>query len=426
LVLAASLVASVSMTACGGGGTGSSAPLNLPQSSQVAPAAAAPVSPLTAIDATQTSFRAELAAGRVIPACGVPVFPDQNQCNSYILTDTGRQALGMRQSSAAAAPSGYGPADLQSAYKLTTSGGAGRLVGIVDAYNAKTLAADLAVYRSQYDLPACTVANGCLTIVSQTGSTTALPKNNASWEEETSLDTDMVSANCPNCRILVVETNSASNADLEAGEKEAAKRGAVSISNSYGGSESSTETATASDYSYAGVAVTASNGDSGYGVESPASYNTVTAVGGTTLTKASNARGWTETVWDGSGSGCSAYIAKPSWQKDASCKNRMVGDVAYVGDPNSGVAVYDSTPYQGYSGWLVFGGTSVGSPAIAAIYALAGNGLSTAAHAYANTGSLNDVTGGSNGRCSVAYYCTGELGYDGPTGNGTPNGTGAF
>ncbi len=104
----------------------------------------------------------------------------------------------------------------------------------------------------------------------------------------------------------------------------------------------------------------------------------------------------------------------------------MVGDVAYVGDPYTGVAVYDSYAYQGQSGWMVFGGTSVGAPAIAAIYGLAGNTVSNAALAYSNTSSLNDVTSGSNGSCSPAYFCNGEVGYDGPTGNGTPKGTGAF
>jgi hypothetical protein len=105
----------------------------------------------------------------------------------------------------------------------------------------------------------------------------------------------------------------------------------------------------------------------------------------------------------------------------------MIGDVGYIGDPYTGVAVYDSLPYGGSSGWMVFGGTSVGAPAIAAIYALAGNTVSDASYAYSHTSSLNDVTTGSNGRCRIAaYYCHGEVGYDGPTGFGTPSGTGAF
>jgi subtilase family serine protease len=129
----------------------------------------------------------------------------------------------------------------------------------------------------------------------------------------------------------------------------------------------------------------------------------------------------------GTGSGCSSFEPKPSWQTDTGCGNRTVADVSAVADPNTGVAVFDSTPNAGQSGWLVFGGTSVSSPIIAAVYALAGNAASTsgASLAYSSTGSLNDVTSGSNGVCG-SYLCTGGAGYDGPTGLGTPAGTGAF
>jgi len=176
-----------------------------------------------------------------------------------------------------------------------------------------------------------------------------------------------------------------------------------------------------------GIAITVSSGDGGYGVEFPAASQYVTAVGGTTLT-GSLQSGWNETAWSGAGSGCSAYIPKPSWQKDSGCANRTVADVAADADPNTGVAVYDSFRYQGYSGWLVFGGTSVASPIIASVYALAGNAASVidGASPYAHTGSLHDITSGSNGSCGGSYLCTAGPGYDGPTGNGTPNGTGAF
>ena len=331
---------------------------------------------------------------------------------------------------ATAAPSGYGPTQLQAAYKTAAaaaSSGSGKVVAIVDAYDEPEAASDLTVYRSHYGLPACTTASGCFTKINQSGGTT-LPAKNASWAEEESLDVDMVSANCPLCKIVLVEVNSPSDANLAAGVNTAAKlAGVVAISNSYGGSESSSDPSNISAYTHPGIAITASNGDDGYGVETPASYGTVTAVGGTTLSTASNARGYSETVWDGSGSGCSKYETKPTWQHDTGCTKRTVGDVAYEGDPNTGVAVYDSYSYEGYSGWLVFGGTSVGAPSIGAIYALSGNTAGTpAAIAYANTASLFDVTSGSNGSCSPAYLCTGEVGYDGPTGNGTPDGTAAF
>jgi subtilase family serine protease len=383
-------------------------------------------------DREVTDFQRGLALGHFQASCGEGTGPDGVRCFAYLLTPSGRaeakarEALSGSRSISSTSPGGYGPAQLQAAYGTApASGGSGRLVAIVDKGNDPNLEADLGTYRAQFGLPACTTANGCFRKVNQTGGT-SYPATDASWAQETSLDVDMVSANCPNCHILVVETNSTSFTDLAAGVNTAASLGAVAISNSYGGSESSSETSIASAYNHAGIAITASNGDSGYGTESPAAFNTLTAVGGTSLSTASNSRGWTETVWSGSGSGCSAYISKPSWQHDPSCARRMIGDVGYVADPYTGVAVYDSLAYQGYSGWLVFGGTSVGAPSIAAIYALAGNTVSNASNVYSHTSSLHDVTTGSNGRCSVAYFCNGEVGYDGPTGFGTPAGTAAF
>jgi subtilase family serine protease len=271
---------------------------------------------------------------------------------------------------------------------------------------------------------------------------------------------DMVSAICPNCHIILLEASSASTANLAAAVNKAATLGATEISNSYGGNEASSETSMNSAYSHPGIAITASAGDNGYRVEFPASAPSVTAVGGTSLSRASNTRGWTETVWGsasggllglggaaGTGSGCSKYEAKPSWQHDAGCAKRTVGDVAAVADPNTGVAVYDSTAdSSGNVGWLQFGGTSVASPIIASVYALAGNAASintgsnlgaSFAYSHDSASTLNDVTSGGNGSCkggllgiggnaAKAYLCTGEVGYDGPTGLGTPNGDGAF
>jgi subtilase family serine protease len=330
-----------------------------------------------------------------------------------------------------AAPAGYGPADIQQAYALP--GGTsitGPTVAIVDAYDDPTAAADLATYRSQYGLPACTVANGCFTKVGQTG-TSSLPAKNASWAQEISLDLDMVSAACPTCKILLVETNSAAMANLGAGVNTAVRLGAVAVSNSYGGAESSSDTGyDTSYYNHPGVAITVSSGDSGYGAQYPAASRYVTAVGGTTLTRSSSAaRGFTESVWSGAGSGCSAYDAKPSWQKDTGCSRRTIADVAAVADPNTGVAVYDSTAYNGSSGWMVFGGTSAASPIVASVYAKAGtpsSGSYPASFPYAHPGALNDVTSGSNGSSSPAYLATGGTGYDGPTGLGTPKGLTAF
>jgi subtilase family serine protease len=322
-------------------------------------------------------------------------------------------------------PAGYHPSDLQLAYNLpSATAGKGQTIAIVDAFDDPKAESDLATYRKTFGLSACTTANGCFKKVNQTGGTT-YPAPNAGWATEISLDVDMVSAICPNCHILLVEATTNSFANLGTAVDEAAKLGANAISNSYGGSESASETTIASHYNHKGVAITASSGDNGYGTQAPAAFNTLTAVGGTSLSHSTNARGWKETVWSGAGSGCSAFISKPSWQTDPACKNRTIADVSAVADPNTGVSVYDT--YQA-GGWAVYGGTSVSSPIIASVYGLAGNAsnLVGASHAYSHTTSLYDVRQGSNGSCGGSYLCTGKIGYDGPTGLGTPNGTGAF
>jgi subtilase family serine protease len=324
-------------------------------------------------------------------------------------------------------PSGYGPSDLQSAYKLPSStAGSGQTVAIVDAYNDPTAEADLAVYRAQYGLPACTTANGCFKKVNQTGGT-SYPPTDAGWATEISLDLDMVSAVCPKCHILLVEATSASYANLGKAVNEAAALHANAISNSYGGGDVSDSSAPY--YNHPGIAVTASSGDSGYGVAFPASSHYVTAVGGTTLNKASNSRGWSETVWSGAGSGCStlntALTGAASF--NTGCSKRAEADVSAVANPSTGVAVYDSTPYGGRSGWQVYGGTSVSSPIVASVFALAGNaaGINNN-YPYSHSGSFFDVTSGSNGSCSPSQLCKARTGWDGPTGLGTPNGVGGF
>lgn len=319
----------------------------------------------------------------------------------------------------------FEPADLRSAYGLpSTSAGTRQTVAIVDAYDDPRAEPDLAVYRSKYKLPPCTVANGCFRKVNQDGGT-SYPAINDGWAGEISLDLDMVSAVCPNCRILLVEANSEYLGDLAVAVNTAVNLGAKYVSNSYGSAEFSTETSADPYFNHPGVVITASSGDDGYGVSYPASSQFVTAVGGTTLTHTgTGVRGWSETAWNGGGSGCSAYEPKPSWQEDSACAGRTVADVAAIADP--GVVVYDT---QGnYGGWLAVSGTSVSSPIIAATYALAGTPGSSddpASYPYAHPGALNDVTSGSNDGCAPdpAPLCTAGPGYDGPTGLGTPVGT---
>ncbi|MEN3310662.1 MAG: hypothetical protein V7603_6864 [Micromonosporaceae bacterium] len=362
------------------------------------------------------------AQHRVAPACAAPA-RGYAACFAEVVTTVTAPGA----SPLAATPTGYGPADLRGAYNLTAPGSAGQTIAIVDAQDDPTAEADLATYRANYGLPACTTANGCFRKADQRGGT-AYPAVDAGWALEISLDLDMASAICPNCHILLVEADSASFGNLGAAVDRAAALGASTISNSYGGSEvAGFINGSSSHYNHPGIAITASTGDSGYGVAFPATAATVTAVGGTTLNWNGTSR--TETAWSGAGSGCSSFFARPSGQASAGtgCSRHAIGDVSAVADPATGVAVYDTTPVSGQSGWFQVGGTSVSSPIIASVIALAGNASTyTNSFPYSHTGSLNDVTSGSNGTCTTAQWCTARAGWDGPTGLGTPNGTGAF
>jgi subtilase family serine protease len=256
---------------------------------------------------------------------------------------------------------------------------------------------------------------------------------------EISLDLDAVSATCPDCRILLVEAKDPSLFNLATGVNTAVALGADAISNSYGSrGEFGWETLFEPFYKHAGVAITVSSGDYGYGnglpltggVSYPGSSQFVTSVGGTSLVRDGSARGWTESAWAGSTSGCSAYIHKPGWQKDRLCDKRTVADVAAVADPRTGLAVYDTflPPDSGLAGWLVVGGTSLSSPIVAAMYAMSGHTAEVryGVDPYRASNAFFDVIGGSNGSCGGTYLCTGVPGYDGPTGLGTPNGISGF
>ena len=325
----------------------------------------------------------------------------------------------------ASAPIGYSPSDLRSAYGLPKTASRRGTVAIVDAYDDPNAEADLRVYRAEFGLPPCTSANRCFRKVGQSG-TRSLPVADPGWAQDISLDLDMASAICPTCRLLLVEARSSSQANLGASVNTAARLGASAISNSYGGPDASDNTY-GRYYHHPGIAVTASTGDSGYGVSYPATSKWVTAVGGTTLTRSTRSRrGWHESAWSGSGSGCSTLNRAP-WQSRTTthCSGRAVADIAAVADPATGVAVYDSYAFEGTSGWLTFGGTSAASPIIAAAFALAGNTDSVKDGSYVwthHTHGVNDVTTGSTGSCPTTSWCTAKRGWDGPTGWGSPKG----
>lgn len=412
--------------------------LVLASSGWVPPADAAAPGPVPAPAAASTrSIRAPMTRR----ACALPGRGDA-QCHAIVRTDVGPVSTRLA-ATANAVVSGYSPADLQSAYGLVAAAaasGSGVTVAIVDAYDSPTAEADLAAYRAYWGLPPCTSAgaNPCFRKVNQQGQASPLPKADAGWALEISLDLDMVSAICPNCSILLVEAKSSLIADLGTAVNTAVALGAKYVSNSYGGPEGDSATSLMLDtqfYKHPGVVLTAATGDFGYegyeasggltGNEYPSVSPWVVAVGGTTLRRAANT-GWTESAWSKAGSGCSVSESRPSWQPSAltSCSRRMAADVSAVGDPDTGVAVVSGRS------WYQLGGTSAAAPIVAAAYALAGTpaaGSWPGSYPYGH-GGLNDPVGGNNapgGSCSPdpALWCSGVVGYDGPTGLGSPNGT---
>jgi hypothetical protein len=383
-------------------------------------------------------------------ACATPTKIGQMTCMLFLRGKATKSGV----TPAAIPVSGaYTPANLQAAYNLTADSaadGTGETVGIVDAYADPDLASDLATYRTEYGLSACTTSSGCLTILNENGGTTLPTATDPTggWEGEQAVDVEMVSAICPNCKILMVEANSTSATDLGTGENTAASR-ANFVSNSWGGFDYPGDSFYDSIYfDHPGVATTFAVGDHGYGPGFPASSQLVTSVGGTYLTAASgSARGWDEAVWNnqppglvgGTESGCSAGEAKPSWQADSGCANRTQNDVSAVASGPDGISVYDS--FDSCAGspaaWCTGFGTSIAAPIIAAVYALAGTPTpDTYPSSYLYNGrpasSLYPVTTGSNGTCETnrLYLCNAADslpdGYNGPAGWGTPDGISAF
>jgi len=332
-------------------------------------------------------------------------------------------------------PTGYGPAQLHGAYQLPTTSLKPATIAIVDAYDAPNITSDLATYNKTFGLqvfPNCsaTVTTSCFQKVNQNGGT-LYPLRNSGWALETSLDVETAHQICQNCKIILVEANSASYNSLMTAVDRARLMGATVISNSYGSDEFGSETVYDAHFKYPGIAFVFSSGDSGYGATYPAASGLVTAVGGTTL-NIDAANTWqSESVWTGSGSGCSAFELKPSFQTDTSCARRSIADIAADADPSTGVAVYDSYAYGGSRGWFQVGGTSVSAPIIAGIYGLANNVIPTASansvlySNYSYATNLHDILAGTNGSCGT-YLCQGASGYDGPSGLGSPLGLGTF
>lgn len=316
---------------------------------------------------------------------------------------------------------GFNAADLEAAYNVTGLKSGGRTVAIIDAEGYPTLESDLAQFRSANGLPACTVASGCLTIEDEHGGHN-YPPTDSGWDLEQALDVDSVSSICPDCKILVVQAQLTMN-DLEIAENTAASTaGVVAMSNSYTDGRQGDNSA----FDHKGIAITAATGDGGYAGDTgffPASDSKVTAVGGTSVFKDGSQRGFHETVWSGTGSGC-GESTQGKWQKslNTTCSTKANSDVSAAADPNNGgLEIY-------IGGFTQVGGTSEATPILAAIYALSGNTKGYAVkipYKKGNANNLYDVTSGSNGSCGTPL-CTARTGWDGPTGLGTPDGVSAF
>lgn len=425
-VAAASFAGMSAATASPGPSAGRAAPVTDPVTAPAGPAAGGAVT-----RAVGNGLR-----GRAVPA---QAGPPRRSCATPSAGRFGCQAVSRSVENAplasAGTPYGLSPADLQSAYALPgATAGTGQEVWIVDAYDNPRAEADLAVYRKQYGLPACTTANGCFRKLNQRGVAGPYPAPDSGWAGEISLDLQMVSAVCPNCRITLVEADD-NGSGLFAAVKMAISAGARFVSLSWGGPESGSEPYWDRYLAGKGVVITAASGDDAYayGVIYPATSPSVVSVGGTSLRPAANARGWAETAWSltsghGAGSGCSSSEARPAWQTVPSasvCTTRATSDVSAVADPATGVAVYHT---YGGSGWSVFGGTSAAAPIVAAVYALAGTPATDTpqAYPYAHPEALNDITSGSTGSCVPSVLCTATAGWDGPTGLGSPRGVTAF
>ncbi|MFD5428821.1 S8 family serine peptidase [Streptomyces sp. NPDC127084] len=355
--------------------------------------------------------------------CTQPSEPDQAACLATVRTDS----TPMSSASPNTKPPGYGPQDIRSAYDLSRLHGGGRTVAITVAFHNPNLESDLAVYRRQFKLPPCTKANGCLRQINQRGGLTPPSGTNSGWALESALDVDAVSAACPGCRILVVESDNNLLSNLLAAVDQAVTQGAKVVSNSWALTAGEVPFETVFDHHFSdhpGVAFTFPAGNGGYGTTYPAASPFVTSVGGTSLNRARNRRGWTESAWSRTGSGCSLYEPKPSFQHDPLCAKRTMNDVSAVADPTTGLAVYNTFGSFG-TGWRIVGGTSLSTALVAAMYALAGNpasGTYPNSYPYARPHAFNDITTGANGTCGGTYLCTAGPGYDGPTGIGTPRG----
>lgn len=375
----------------------------------------------TTVPAASASPAQGSDAVHAVHLCTTHPLPTQATCFAMGLADANGNLIMSRTRPLAA----FTPADVQKAYNLKGLKSGGATVAIVDAYGYPTLESDLAKFRSTYDLPPCTIKNGCLTVVGEDGGKPPSGDSGATnWDLEQALDLDMVSSACPDCKILMVEANGPSWRNLGTSEDTAAEaKGVVAISNSYG-SGPGHDPHHFNYWRHPGIAITASTGDNGFqGPSAPASFASTIAVGGTSIVPDGSKRGYSESAWAGAGSGCSAKNKAARYQdtKVTKCKGDAMADISGPANPSQGGL---GIVYKG--NFTQVGGTSESSPMIAAIFALAHfQARQPGALLWAAKSGLYDITDGSNGSCG-APMCEAGKGWDGPTGLGTPDGVKAF
>ncbi len=335
---------------------------------------------------------------------------------------------------------GYTPDDLAAAYGYNANvNRSSQLIALVDWYNDPNVVGDLNTFDQAYGLPNETSSS--FRVVNEHGAASPLPADNQQTSVEESLDVDAARAVCHTCRLVLIEANTPTDADLSIAENEAVHMGATEISNSFGGGETKLNATTLAAFNHPGVVITASTGDNGwYGwaaanntngksansPEFPSTDPNVVAVGGTSLDINSSGARTSEDVWNDNGAddlnyleggagggagggGCSMIYKAPAWQSHysgysaARCGGkRLAADVAADADPETGFDVYDSY----VSGWITVGGTSLASPLLAGMWALADGAAGTAYPAstlyvngtYRKT-SHYDVAAGGNGFC---------------------------
>jgi len=331
-----------------------------------------------------------------------------------------------------AGPTGIFPAKMKAAYGFNkiTNYGAGQIIAIVDAYDDPNAEADFGTFNTEFKLPVCTTANGCFKKIFQTGTTP--PADTTGWSNEIAIDIQWAHAIAPAAKIYLVEANSNSFNDLLASVDVAVSSGASVVSMSWSGGEASNETSSDSHFEVQHVVFVAASGDGGHSVGYPAASPFVVGVGGTSLTINNSTGAWvSETAWSGSGGGQSAYETEPSYQTGVQTSGkRGVPDVAYDGNPDTGVPAYNSYTCAGacYTGWDQWGGTSIGTPQWAALFAIANSSRHAASKSRLTTpqvdlypvaeGDYHDITSGTNGSCGT--LCTAKTGYDYVTGLGSP------